>query len=365
MKILLVVTKSELGGAQVFVLNLARALQARGEEVTVAGGPGDFLPAELAKSNLPFYRFRHLERSYNPLKIFRFASELRSYVEAGAFEVVHLNSSNALAGVFGLARLQPRPRIIFTVHGLSLLDPQHQANGIVKALFRAFFRLSWAKVSRLVFVSRLNYLEAKKQNLMKEGSVIANGLDFAPDYFLAREAARQALGERLGADLGDSFLYGSVGRLAYPKNYEFLINAHLELRKKQPNARLLLIGEGPERLKYEALIKSYRLEKEVFLVGALKAASRYLKAFDVFILPSVFEGLSLSLLEAKAAGVPVLASRVGGNEEAAGRANCFTLNDQVEFLEKISQIGSGEKPATEKVFSATEMAEKYLEEYRG
>ncbi len=373
MKILIVVTKSELGGAQVFTRNLARGLKARGEDVTVAGGPGEYLPTELEKAGIPFYRFKNLERSYNPFKIFKFISELKEYVARENFTAVHLNSTNVLTGIWALARLNPKPKIIFTVHGLSFLDPNHQTNFLSSFAYKTFFRLAWKKVTSLVFVSRLNYLNALKSGLTKKGEVVHNGLDLPADYFLSREEARQFLstkiitpaGLEMQIDLSGNYIYGSIGRLAYPKNYEFLINSHIEIRKAKPQARLIIIGEGPERAKYETLIKSYRLEKEIYLLGEIKDAGRYLKAFDLFVLPSVYEGMSLSLMEARLAGIPVLASLVGGNEEIIGKENCFRLDNQEEFIAGLSlkMLLSEKNQAFASDFSLGKMVDAYLKFY--
>ena len=364
MKILIIVTKSELGGAQVFVRNLAHGLKARGEEVVVAGGPGEYLPAELKSASIPFYRFKNLERSYNPFKVFKFSRELKEYVAREKFTTVHLNSTNALFGVWTLANLKTKPNVIFTVHGLSFLDPNHQTNFLVGFLYKLFFKSAWRKVNSLVFVSRLNYLSALKQGLTKTGEVIYNGLDLASDYFLSPEAARQVLADKIGLggeDLANSYIYGSIGRLAYPKNYEFLINAHREVKKIKPQAKLIIIGEGPERGKYETLIKSYRLEKEVYLAGEIKEAGRYLKAFDLFVLSSVFEGMSLSLMEARLAQVPVLASRVGGNEEIVGEENCFQSGDLADFIAKLPLASQTLKnQAARPDFSLEKMVDGYL-----
>lgn len=380
MKILLVITKSELGGAQNFALDLARGLKKNGEDVAVAGGPGAYLPLELEKSGIAFRRLKNLERSRNPFKGLSFMAELKSYVAQEKFDVVHLNSTNALLGAWGLSRLQPKPRLVFTVHGLSLLDSGHKAAGILRAAYRLFFKAAFRKLDDLVFVSRLNLKSALASGLLEGGladksHLIYNGRDFAPGYLLEREAARGELAKILGlspeaaADFQEAFVYGSIGRLSYPKNYEFLINAHRAVKAIRPNAKLLLIGEGPERAKYEGLIKSYKLENEVWLSGEIKDASRYLKAFDLFILPSTFEGLSLSLIEAVRAGVPALASRVGGNEEIIGAERCFELNDQSGFLKLLGNSGAGEKiePGMNLArpdFSAEAMVKGYLGVYR-
>jgi glycosyltransferase involved in cell wall biosynthesis len=377
MKILIVITKSEIGGAQVFALDLARGLHAAGVEVVVAGGPGEYLPAELAKSGLAFRRLKNLERSRNPFKIWGFIQELKAYVAAEKFTVVHLNSTNALFGVWGLSRLQPRPRVIFTVHGLSLLDSGHKVPAIIKTAYRWFFRAAFKKTDGLAFVSRLNLKAALASGSLAGGletksRLIYNGRDFTPDYLLNREEARRKLAEILKLDaegqqnFQNAFIYGSIGRLAYPKNYEFLINAHKAVKAIKPNAKLLLIGEGPERAKYEGLIKSYKLENEVYLTGEISEASRYLRVFDLFVLPSVFEGLSLSLIEAVRAGIPALASRVGGNEEIIGNEHCFILNDQAGFLKLLGNSENTKaNPEVGADFSTDSMIKGYLEIYQG
>ncbi|NVN96542.1 MAG: glycosyltransferase [Bacteroidetes bacterium] len=361
MKILLVITKAEIGGAQVFALNLARGLKESGENVVVAGGEGQYLPEELSKINVPFYRFKSLKRSYNPLQMLKFIMELRNYVKNEGFDIVHLNSSNALFGVWGLSFLNPKPKIIFTVHGLSFLDKNYKTNFILKYLYSLFFKYSWKKLTSLVFVSELNYQSAIERGLAKKGEVIYNGIYLPNNYFINKLDSREFLGDKLGLNLSDAYIYGSIGRLAYPKNYEFLINSHKDFKKFKPNTKLILIGEGPERAKYEALIRSLDLEEEVYLFGELKDASHYLLAFDLFVLPSIFEGMSLSLIEAVRAGIPALASRVGGNEEIVGKDNCFEVNNQDDFLRLVKTMNL--TPKSQHLSSFSDMIKKYIKIY--
>lgn len=360
MKILIVITKSELGGAQVFTLNLALGLKEKGEEVVVAGGPGDYLPQELEKYQIPFHRLEKLKRSFNPLQNLSFARELKNYVEVNNFEVVHLNSTNALFGVWSLSKLKKKVKVVFTVHGLSLLDGGHKALTIIKSLYRLFFRLAFKKLAEIVFVSAKNLEFAKKSGLIlgleAKSHLVYNGLSFQAEKLLDRDEARRRL--HLSAD---DYVFGSIGRLAYPKNYEFLINSYLDLKAIKPQAKLLIIGEGPERAKYENLIKLYHLEKEVILTGEMVGASDYLRAFDLFVLPSIFEGLSLSLIEAVQAGISAIASRVGGSEEIVGVENCFSLNNKEEFLALVKRDSFTVKEL--KDFSAAKMVESYQKIY--
>jgi len=362
MKVLLLVTKSELGGAQKFVFNLATALKKAGVDLVVGGGSGNYLPTALAQENIPFHRFLHLKRSCNPWQVFLFVSELKKYVQTSGFDVVHLNSSNTLSGVWALRQLTPRPKIVFTVHGLSFLDPGHQTNYWSRLFWKLFFRLTWPKVDHLIFVSRLNYYQVPAFGQGKKSQIVCNELPEEIKYFQSREEARKFLSQKAQVDLAVAYLIGSIGRLAYPKNYEFLINAFKDLKKLKPQAKLIIIGEGSERKKYEHLIKSYHLEADVFLLGQINNASGYLKAFDLFVLPSVYEGSSLSLLEARQAGIPVLASRVGGNEEIIGSNNCFQMNNRTEFLEKINKTTN--QVGTTVGGNFNEMVASYLKIYQ-
>ena len=108
MKILLIITKAEIGGAQNFVLNLAKGLRSSGQEVVVAAGSGDYLSEELKKADIKFKRLKKLKRTNNLFKSFSFISELKNYVKNEKFDVVHFNSSNTLIGVWGLIKIKPK-----------------------------------------------------------------------------------------------------------------------------------------------------------------------------------------------------------------------------------------------------------------
>lgn len=335
MKILLVITKAEIGGAQAFVLNLAKSLKLKGLEVAVAAGDGDYLPSELAKHNIDFFYLKSLKRSRNPLLVFSFVRELFSLLKKEKFTVLHLNSTNTLPGVIAACWLSKKIKTVFTVHGLSVLDKNYQANFFVKFLFKAYFKFFLKFVNKTVFVSDYNYKETKEVGIIKQGDVIYNGLDLDENNFLERNKAREELERMASVNLQNSFIIGSIGRLSKEKNYEFIINLWPLVKQIKPNAKLIIIGDGPEKEKYQKLIQKIQAGNDIFLLGAKEEASRLLKGFDLFILPSIYEGLSISLIETQFAGICALASDVGGNSEVIGEANCFDLNNKQEFLNKL------------------------------
>ncbi|KIQ97465.1 Glycosyltransferase [Lysobacter sp. A03] len=126
----------------------------------------------------------------------------------------------------------------------------------------------------------------------------------------ARLAARATLGLA-----PDALLLGSVGRLVALKHHRLLLELMPALAAACPSAELVLLGDGPLRAELEALADSLSIRGRVHFLGARDDVARLLPALDVFALPSLTEGLSIALLEACAAGLPIVATAVGGNPE--------------------------------------------------
>ena len=342
--VLIVITKGEWGGAQVFVSTLAKTLHRQGHSVTVACGEGDYLRNTLAPEGISVVRFDHLKRTFNPLVNILFGWELRTYLKKHSFDVVHFNSSNALFGVIGARLMHDRPKIVFTVHGLSVVDPNYTGSSLLKTAFRFLFKTLLSLVDEPVFVNNANFEYAKKIGLFKHGTVIPNGIDTHALRFLTRIEARDILAKRIDRDLANNYVIGSIGRLAYPKNYEFLIETFPDILDKIPNAIAIIIGEGPERSKYERMIKARKLSDRIFFIGELPDASQYIKAFDLFTLLSQYEGMSMTLIEAMFAEVPILASAVGGTPELLDNgAWTYALDDAKEFIMKLEAIHTEKK----------------------
>jgi glycosyltransferase involved in cell wall biosynthesis len=138
-------------------------------------------------------------------------------------------------------------------------------------------------------------------------------VDALEGRMLERETARGDL--NLAAD---AFVFGTIGRLVPKKGHADLIRAFADVARSSANAQLVIIGSGRIQVELHALVRELKLEGRVVLTGALPEAFRYLKTFDVFVLPSYREGLPIALLEAASAQLPVIASNIGGNRVVLG-----------------------------------------------
>ncbi len=142
---------------------------------------------------------------------------------------------------------------------------------------------------------------------------IPNGVDthrFTPATASERLELRRALGL---PQQGPLVIF--VGRLQSQKGVETLLRAWKDVQPSHPSAHLLLVGQGPERAKLEKLAADLELDAAIHFLGQLEPVLPYLRASDVFVLPSFFEGLSNALLEAMACGLPVVTTNIGGTAE--------------------------------------------------
>ncbi len=371
-KILILITKAEVGGAQNFVLGLSRGLKKAGFELVVGCGQTGYLTQNLNKNNIPFIILKNLKRSHNLLTALKFIQEIKTYLNKHSFDFLILNSSNTLPASLGGRQAKNKPKTIFIFHGLSLLDKNYRAPFALKLLYRIYFKMFLPFVDQKIFVCHHNLKTALEQNLVKDGLIIHNGIAEIKKEMLDRQTARKILLNKISVQpqnkkyqpRKNQFLIGSVGRLAYPKNYEFLINAFPQLLKIRPDACLIIIGQGKKRKKYETLIKKLNLGQKIFLAGEIKNAYRLLKAFDLFILPSEFEGLSLTLIEALTAKIPILATRVGGNAEILANDDnqLYELNNLKDFLKKFKTLAIDKDKRQQAAKHNLEQSRKFSQE---
>jgi len=278
------ITPSGIGGAERHFLTLCLKLRERGHRVIAVCPQGRPLSRELEAAGL-HPRLPRSTGKADPAMVAR----LSVLIKRKQVDLVHTHLSTASLLGATAARLAGVP-CLATVHGLN---------------HRFCFRLA----DRLIAVSR-----AVKDHLIEQGEpagrieVIYNGIDlFHWEALESQTEARRALG--LPQEI---VLVGSVGRLSPEKGHAVLVEAAAGL----PQLHLLLVGDGRERGRLRRLAVRLGMSERITLAGFLPDTRTATNAIDVFALPSLKEGLSISLLEAMAAGKPVIASRVGGVPEA-------------------------------------------------
>jgi len=212
------------------------------------------------------------------------------------------------------ARLAGCPRVLLSIHG-TVRDLQGSSNAwrrrvLVHVSEPATLRLATHVATVCRSASRREFLDPYRHKLVGE---IPNGVEIhqaAPD---ARLGLRAELGVRK-----DSLVLVTVGRLSTEKGHLVLARALRSLPRRLPRMTLLLVGDGPDR---EVIERAYRgvPAVEVLVLGRRLDVPALLRAADLFVFPTLHENLSNALLEAMAAGLPIVATSVGGNVEVLER----------------------------------------------
>ena len=316
MKILYVVTKSVWGGAQRYVFDLATRLDAGPFDVLVATGGNGPLIERLQDAGIRTESLPALSRDINPFVEIRAFWSLFCLYRRERPLIIHLSSSKA-GGVGAAAALLHKivagaweTRVIFTVHGWPFNEDRPRWQRII------IFVASWLSTlwqDRVIIIDTADYRTARR--FIPEGklALIFHGIEKID--FLSRPSSRAFFGERIGIPIGSNdILIGVNAELTKNKGQTHLIDAAAIIRDRHPHFswKMLFISDGEDRAKLEAKIARLGLDDHIFLPGFVTDVKRYLKGLDIFVLPSVKEGLPYAIMEAMAAGTPIIASRVGG-----------------------------------------------------
>jgi glycosyltransferase involved in cell wall biosynthesis len=261
-----------------------------------------------------------------------------------------------------------RPPVLFTEHGRWYPDYPRRKRILAN-------RLLLERRDRVIGVG-----EAVRQALIRnEGiparrvEVIYNGVDVAA--FSRRTADREGLRREMGL-AADDLVILQVARLDHLKDHATAIRTVERVVGLRPDVRLVLIGEGPERSSIEAQVRQRQLEPYVRLLGLHTDVARFLSAADVFLLTSISEGIPLTVIEAMAAGLPVVATRVGGvgeivedgqtgllaraQDDRTLSAHVVRLAASPELRQQMGQIG---RARAQVLFSGSRMHERYFQLY--
>ncbi len=327
-KILYLITKSNWGGAQRYVYDLATNTPRTLQPVVAAGGDG-LLKQYLSEKNISNIDLP-AERNINILGDFKLLVQLFRIVSREKPDVLHVNSSK-LAGFGAFVGWCLRvPTIIFTAHGWPFNEDRNLlARGAIYffSWLTALFSDITITITEKDFIQGTHTPFVKKK--MRLLPLAINTVDFMP-----RELARHAL-TKIDSSLPENseqeLWLGNIAELHKNKGLEYGLQALAKLPPSIP-WRYVHMGEGEEKEKIVALAQKLGIANRVHFVGFVAHASSHLKAFDVFLFPSIKEGLSYTLLEASQAALPVVATDVGGNPDILGQNAKLVPSKNVKAL---------------------------------
>lgn len=308
-----IITKLELGGAQEVALYAVSHLdRAKYRPVLIAGSGG--LLTEEAR------RLSHVDVHILPAlgRAIRFAGDLAALVQLTKLlrrlrpAVVHTHSSKA--GILGrwAAWMAGVPVIVHTIHGYGI-TPQ-QPHWLQRLLIMIERVTGWI-TTQWIAVSQADIRKGRSWGLFRDNVVLVRpGIDPQPFQRTVASGERERIRREFGAQ-ATAQLVGSVACFKPQKAPEDFIAVAHQVIASLPDVQFVLVGDGELRGAVESLIARYELQNRVFLAGWRRDVPAIMQALDTFLLTSHWEGLPRVLLEARAAGVPVVATNVGGADE--------------------------------------------------
>lgn len=330
MKILQAITLADLGGAQSVLINLSNKAIEDGHEVYVVseeqGAMWDLLSPKIHK-----IKIKELQRSISLVSDFKAFLALRKIYNQIKPDIIHLHSSKMGA----LGRLAfPKEKIIFTVHGFDSVRLANPKFLIIEKLLKH-------RVKKIVAVSDYDKKILKEEGINKSVVTVYNGIQ---DIEFTKEVTPKIDFDSLKKGYK---IVMCIARLSPQKKFELFC----EIADKMVDEKIKFVWIGNK--------EEVKLSNEnILMLGEIANAQDYLRYADLFILPSNYEGLPISIIESLAYRKPVIASDVGGISEILNEKNGFALENQADlFAEKIRYVLMDEDRYTEFCGNARETYE--------
>ncbi|NIM91038.1 MAG: glycosyltransferase [Candidatus Aminicenantes bacterium] len=307
-RVLEMIDQPFLGGGQINLLSLARNLDKEKFEVFTCSRGGGSLVEEIEKNDLQHFPVPFSKRIGS--KIVR---EIRAILSDNRIDILHTHGG--IAGFYGrwAARKCRTPVVVHTLHGIHYL---HYRNFLLKHSFIFLERYFSRFTQAVIFVSEADKEKSMKFKLAPEEKmhIIKNGVDLSA--FQEEERLNSTPEMRKEVKL-ESFqpLVGTVARLHRQKGIPYLLKAAKTISQVFPRIKILIVGGGPLEQKLERMARRWGVKEYVWFMGERKDAQDLTSLFEVFVLPSLWEGLPYVLMEASVLGKPIVATDVDGNRE--------------------------------------------------
>lgn len=363
MKILYVITKSEIGGAQTHLMEVVHYMHHAGHDVSVVTGTIGWLTNELSAIGIDYEILPDLVREINLPKDIKTINSICHILEDKQPDIIHCHSSKA--GIVGrIAGAIKNIPAVFTAHGWAFTSGVSPAKRIIYA---AIEHMMLGITKKVICVSEFDRQLAKRWFLHNYNRVVTVHNGIVDKTFNSNIVREYSLPLKLV----------SVARFSHPKNNMELIKAVEQINKLySDNLQLNMVGDGPLLSEAQAYVSSHKLENDMYFLGSRTDVDDILNQNDIFCLISNYEGLPISIIEAMRAGMPIIASDVGGVNELVKdgvngflipRGNISELVEKLKYIldhkELIKFMGETSRKIYEEEYTADRMNQKILSVY--
>lgn len=374
MKVLIVITKGVLGGAQRYVADLADGLSQRQISVSVVCGTPGWLTEELAQKKIRVIPIRSLGRDIRLRDDLRAFYSLYQNLKKERPDVIHLNSTKVAAMGAFLGRIIGISRIIVTVHGFAFKE---ERSVVMRGLLWFAQWLTALLSHQTIVISHADEKSGRRFPwCASKVTYIPNGIaDFSR---LPKAEARRAIAQSVSGGGSTGHWIGIIAELNHNKGIDVALEGFATIASRHQDISLFIIGSGVLRETLRKKAHETNFANRIHFIDNGRTPSRHLlAAFDIFLLPSRKEGLPYILLEAGKAALPVVASRVGGNSDIiehgisgllfpANNANMLSecLEELLMHPERCVQYGRALERRVANSFTLSQMLKSTVDVYQ-
>lgn len=306
MKILHIITNTELGGAQRVCIDLCNTACVEGHSVAVASMAGGYLWEQLIP-NVRQYQLKHMVKPIHPTQDCKVLFEINRVLREYKPDIIHLHSSKA--GVLGrIASFFHPHRIVYTVHGFDSIRLKYRVFLPLEKILQFFS-------GAIVGVSQYDKNNLYSEKIQKNVHVVHNGI----------RNQETSLPECFPVEIEGQKIILTIARISPPKK----IQLFLDVAKQLPEYTFIWIG-GDNNCPAEKLNETYGAPNNVYLLGDIPEASRFIHLCDLFVLFSNYEGLPMTIIEAMGKKKAIVASAVGGINELVDDTNGYLIDNTVD-----------------------------------
>lgn len=353
-KILELIDGGFLGGGQANVLSIIKNIDKERFDVSVAAQGGGKFETAVKKLGIPFY-------TVNMPKFLRtkYLKNIQELHFNEKFDLIH--SHGGVAGFYGRLMKKHNPQIksVHTIHGIHYV---HVNKFFVRNVSKTIEQYLVQFTDKTICVTRSDFITAAGLKITDEFKtvVIPNGIDISA--FSGNEKNTKLL-EDIGLSK-DNFVIGNISRFDVQKNQKLIIQAAYYLTKKYPEMRVVFVGTGGYLKRMMEYTREAGLGKYVIFLGEKENTKDFYSIFDLFVLPSFWEGLPYVLLEAMASKLPIICSNLPGlNEVITDKYSALTINphDVDELFNGICNLYNDEELRCKLMVNAHEAVQKFDE----
>ena len=298
MKVLQLTTDINIGGITNYIFELSKALKDKGVDTIVVSSGGD-LEGSFDKAGIPHETLDIKTKFEFSPKVFIAALAIKRIVKSEGVDVIHAHSRVS----------QVTGAIVSRMTGVPMVTTCH---GYFKKRLRSIID-TWG--DKVIAISAAVYEHLREDLGVKDKRIelVYSGIDI---YKFSKEFSCEDIAKtKKYLGLSGKAVIGTIGRLSPVKGQKFFVQAMAEVLKKRPDAGGLVVGSGPEGPSVKSLAMALGVDDRISFVDSVLDTREALSAMDIFVFPSVKEGLGIALLEALAAARPCIASRTGGIED--------------------------------------------------